>query len=62
MKVIITVLIVVFTYTHGFSQTYIGDKEEINQIIENTQNFSKYGLSYDLYMFYLSLNFIFDDS
>ncbi len=41
MKLVITTL-VVFISSFGISQTYNGNKKDINAILKNSQNFSKY--------------------
>ncbi len=46
---VFTILMFLMSY-FGIAQTYIGDKEEINQIVENLKNFSNYVMTseYDL--------------
>lgn len=42
MKSLLFVVLLVFTGNQVIGQTYIGEKAEINQILENGKNFSKY--------------------
>lgn len=41
-KPLILTITILFLTTHIFSQTYIGKKKEINKILKNVENFSKY--------------------
>ncbi len=41
MKSILVTIVFTLMYCHGNSQNYIGDQKEIDQIIMNSQNFSK---------------------
>ncbi len=42
MKFTTTLFILLFSYSLGFAQEYIGPKAEIDQILENAKNFSHY--------------------
>jgi len=47
MKKIITLLILLFAYNQIQSQTFNGDQKEIDIILKNTENFSKYVMASD---------------
>jgi ketosteroid isomerase-like protein len=46
-KPLILLAITLFIYLPAYSQTYVGDQKDIDQILQNIENFSKYYMNED---------------
>lgn len=47
MRFVLSIIVLFFTLNQAIGQTYTGDQKEINKILKNAENFSKYIVAAD---------------